>query len=196
MPSSGGEATLLVPPQGKFSTQIYAWTPDGKKIVYWWGNPIRFGLLNPETRQSTELIAHGKYDIHSAELSPDQRWLAFNTPSARQSPLWIAAYRDGRVSDEKDWIQVSADGDERPWWSSDGNLLYVVSRRDGAQCIWAQRLDSVTKRPVGKGFPVYHIHGARIKMPSTGLAYFGPAILPDGIIFGLEEKTGNVWIGE
>jgi eukaryotic-like serine/threonine-protein kinase len=197
MSSSGGESTLLIPPQGKFSTQIYAWTPDGKRIVYWWGEPIRYGLLDPQTRQSTELIAHSKYNIHGAELSPDEHWVAFNTPrSAREKPLWIAAYRNGKAADEKEWILVSRDGDVRPWWSPDGNLLYMVSQRDGAQCIWAQRLDPATKRPVGEAFAVYHIHGARVKVTSSGLAFFGPAILPDSIIFGLDEETGNVWIGD
>jgi Tol biopolymer transport system component len=196
MSSSGGESAVLVPPQGKLAAEIYAWTPDGKRIVCWSGNPIRFALLDPPTRRSAELIAHPKLDIHGAELSPDQRWVAFNTPTVRGKPLWIAAYRDGKASEEKDWIRVSEDGDDRPWWSPDGNLLYVVSRRDGAQCIWAQRLDPATKRPVGEAFAVYHIHGARVKVTSFGLAAFGPAILPDGIIFGLDEETGNVWIGE
>jgi serine/threonine protein kinase len=196
MSSSGGEVTRLVSPQGKFGTQVYAWTSDGKKIVYWWGKPIRFGLLDPETRQSTDLIASPKYDIHGAELSSDQHWVAFNTPTSRHNPLWIAAYRDGKVADEKNWIAISADGDERPWWSPNGKLLYVVSWRDGTRCIWAHRLDPITKRPVGEAFAVYHIHGARVKVTSAGLAFFGPAILPDGIIFGLDEEIGNVWIGE
>ncbi len=197
MPSGGGESTLLVPPQGKYSAQVYAWTSDGQRIVYWWGNPIRWGLLDPQTRQTTDLIAHPKYDIHGAELSPDQRWVAFNTViSGREEPLWIAAYRDGKAAGEKDWMQVSADGDERPWWSPDGNLLYMVGNRDGTKCLWAQRLDHATKRPVGEAFAVYHIHGARLKVTSAGLAAFGPAILPDGIIFSLDEQTGNVWIGE
>lgn len=197
MPSTGGESTLLIPPQGKSSTQIYAWTSDGKKIVYWSGKPTRFGLLDPQTKQLTELFGHPKYDIYSAELSPDQRWITFATTiSARQKPLWIAARRDGKVVDEKDWIRVSDDGDDRPWWSPDGNLLYMVSLRDGARCIWAQRLNPATKRPVGDAFAVYHLHGARARVPSTGLGTFGPAILPDGIIFSLEEVSGNVGILE
>jgi Tol biopolymer transport system component len=175
MPSNGGESALLIPPNGKYSAQVYSWTADSKKIVYWRGKPICFELLDPRTRQSTPLISHPKYDIHNAELSPDQRWIAFNTlVSAGQKPLWITAFRDGSVAPENEWLQLSTDGDERSWWSPNGNLLYFISSRDGAQCIWAQRLDPASKRPVGEAFAVYHIHGARIKVNFNGLAYFGP----------------------
>ncbi len=196
IPPSGGEASLLVRPQGTFSSQIYGWTPDGKRIVYWTGKPIRFALLDPETRRSTDLVAHPTYDIHGAELSPDQRWVAFNTPTGKLKPLWIASYREGKAAEEKDWILVSEDLDERPWWSPDGNLLYAVGRRDGVSCIWAFRLDPVTRRPTGEPFAVQHVHGARVKVTSRGRAYFGPAILPDGLVFSLDDESGNVWIAE
>ena len=143
VPSSGGESTLLA--EGDLSLAIYAWTPDGRKIVYWTGKPIRFALLDPVTRQTTELMAHAKYDIYGAEMSPDQGWIAFDTTLSRhEKPLWIAALRGGKIAEEQDWIRVSSDGDNRPWWSSDGNLLYTVSWRDGFLCIWAQKLDPGT----------------------------------------------------
>ena len=197
MLSRGGESSLLVPPQGKYSAQVYAWTSDGKRIVYWWGNPIRWGLLDPQTRQTTDLIAHPKYDIHGAELSPDQHWVAFNTViSGREAPLWIAAYRDGETAGEKNWIQVSADGDERPWWSPNGNLLYWISERDGFLCTWAQRLEAATKKPVGDPFAVLHFHDSRHSLATVGLATFGPAISSDRLIFALPEFTGNIWLAE
>lgn len=62
IPTSGGEATLLVPPQGKSGAQIYGWTPDGRKIVYWFGSPTRSVLLDPETRRPTDLIASPKQE--------------------------------------------------------------------------------------------------------------------------------------
>ena len=49
---------------------------------------------------------------------------------------------------------------------------------------------------MGEAFAVYHVHGARLKVTSAGLAAFGPAILPEAIIFSLDEETGNVWFGE
>lgn len=36
---------------------------------------------------------------------------------------------------------------EAPDWSPDASLLYFWSDRDGSACLWAQRLDSITKRP-------------------------------------------------
>jgi hypothetical protein len=47
---------------------------------------------------------------------------------------------------------------------------------------------------MGGPFPVYHFHTARISIPDT--QSFGPAVLPDGIIFGAREVTGNVWLVE
>ena len=39
-----------------------------------------------------------------------------------------------------------------PIWSPDGNLLYFLSERDGFRCIWGQKLDPASKRPLGAPF--------------------------------------------
>ncbi len=192
--SSGGEAELLMRTPG--SGSILGWTPDGGKILYRTGQPLRsWFLLDPKTRQSTVLLSHPKYNPHTVVLSPDQRWAVFRTSVGRREPLWITPIRDGRAAaEEKDWILLSEGLNGFAWWSPDGNLLYMLSQRDGNECIWAQRLDLKTKRPSGEAFAVYHLHGARLTLIDT--AFFGPAILPDGIIFGLGEQTGNVWLAE
>ena len=192
IPAAGGEAELMMHTTGSAGS-MYAWTPDGTKIVYWTGQPISWFLLDPKTRQSTPLISHPRYSIHNVELSPDQRWLAFRTPMGRRNPVWIAALRDGKAAEERDWIPISDDGDITSW-SPDGNLLYMLSHADGNECLWAQRLDPSTKRTMGQAFPVHHIHTARINIVNHQA--FGPAILPGGIIYGAREQTGNVWLVE
>lgn len=197
IPSGGGESELLMRIPDNSGMLIYSWTPDGKKIVYWYGTPIRFALLDPVTKQSTDFLSNPKQDIHSATFSPDQRWVAFSTPIGRKRPLWITPYRDGKAGVEKDWIQISEDGDDGVWWSPDGNLLYTINRRDGVRCIWAWRLDPVTKRPIGDSFPVFHIHGARVRIPRDASVPFStPQIVPDGLIINLADESGNVWIAE
>jgi dipeptidyl aminopeptidase/acylaminoacyl peptidase len=196
MSTRGGDAVVLLRIEGDRPT-VYGWSADGKKIVYWYGQPIRFSLLDVTTRQSATLISHPQYNIHGAELSPDQQWIAFHTPLERSHPIWIAPLRNGKAAAESEWIKVADGGVQnmRPWWSPDGNLLYSISLLDGFRCIWAQPLDRFSKRPVGQPFAVQHLHSARIR-PADGLAFFGPAILPDGIIFSLEEETANIWMTE
>jgi eukaryotic-like serine/threonine-protein kinase len=196
MSTRGGDASVLLRIRGDRPT-IYGWSADGKKIVYWHGNPIRFSLLDLTTRQSATLISHPQRDIHGAELSPDQQWVAFHTPLDRSHPLWIAPVRDGNAAGESEWVKVADSGvqNRRPWWSPDGNLLYFISLLDGFRCIWAQPLDRLSKRPAGQPFAVHHFHSARIR-PVDSLGVFGPAIVPDGIIFSLEDETANIWITE
>jgi Tol biopolymer transport system component len=198
IPAAGGEAELMMRTTGSASaSSMYGWTPDGKRIVYYTGQPASWFLLDPKTRQSTPLISlHRDSGIGNAVLSPDQRWLAFRRPAGRHNSIWVAPVRDGKVGEERDWIPVGdATGSVGVViWSPDGNLLYMLGRADGNLCLWAQRLDPSTKRTIGEPFPVHHIHTARISIRDT--REFGPAVLPAGIIFGAREETGNVWLAE
>jgi len=85
------------------------------------------------------------------------------------------------------------DGDPSAW-SPDGNLLYVLSWRDGHSCIWARHLHATTKQPVDEPFAVFHFHGTR---PS--LSYQTDRTLSAGsnkLVFGMGERTGNIWMAE
>ena len=196
IPTSGGEAQMLC---GDCGGQTFGWSPDGLKIVYWSGTPIRFSLLDIASRQKTELIGHAKYNIHGAELSPDSRWVAFHVPMGPQhEPVFVSPVKDGKAAGENEWISVSDHSvrNRRPWWSPDGRLLYFISTLDGFPCIWAQRLAPSTKHPWGEPLAVYHFHGARRTVPFDGLAWFGPAVSSDRIIFSISELTGNIWMAE
>ena len=195
MPADGGDTRNLCDDCGV----IYGWSPENQKIVYWSGNPIRFSTLDVASRQRAELIAHPKYNIHGAEYSPDGKWIAFHVPfDARREPIFVVPARAGKAGSESDWIRVIDSGvhSMRPWWSPDGTLLYFVSQLDGFPCIWAQRLDSATKRPTGLPLAVYHFHGARRSVPSQGLAPFGPGVSREQIVYSVSELTGNIWIAD
>jgi hypothetical protein len=73
-------------------------------------------------------------------------------------------------------------------------LIYFLSTAGGKQEVWAQRLEAVTKRPVGEPFRIYRPPGERYSI-QTG-AVFGPAIGPRELVFPVTEATGNIWIAE
>ena len=194
MDSTGGEARkLLDTPAG---VMMYVWSTDGKRIVYWDGNPVRFSVFDLETRKTSVLISHPTYDIHGAELSPDGKWVAFHLPRPGSEPVKIAPVRDGKAASEVEWITVTdtTGANWRPWWSPDGNLLYFVSTRDNYLCIWAQLLDPATKRPHGEPLAIYHFHAARQGLLEG--ARFGPGVGGGRIVFALGEQSGNIWMAE
>ena len=146
-------------------------------------------------KQDEDLVAP-TYDIHGAELSPDDKWVAFHLPRPGSEPVKIAPVRDGKAAAEAEWITVTdtTGANWRPWWSPDGNLLYFVSTRDNYLCIWAQPLDPATKRPHGEPLAIYHFHAARQGLLEG--ARFGPAVGGGRIVFALGEQSGNIWLAE
>ena len=131
---------------------------DGTRILYDWGIPRYIGLLEIATRQTTQLLRDPKDGLLQGRFSPDGRWICFQKapPSNGNNRLMVTPFRGAAEIPESQWIPVT-DGsswDRRPRWSPDGNLIYFNSIRDGFQCLWAQRLDPVTKRPAGETFSV------------------------------------------
>jgi Tol biopolymer transport system component len=171
------------------------WSADGRRLLYWYGNPIREAIFDLAARKRQDVVTHRKYHVYSGKMSPDDRWIAFSIADAPgSSPSFIAPVRDGGPAPESEWIPIA----NSRWlcrflWSPDGGLLYYLSRSDGFDCIWAQRLDRVTKRPLGQPFAVHHIHDVRYGLIA---GQFGAALTNDTLYFSLEERTGNLWLAE
>jgi len=171
----------------------YGWSPDSRRVLYYKEEAYR--SIDVVTRQRADVIRHEKYNLHRAQFSPDGNWLAFHMPvqaEQNRSPVFIAPLQNGVAAGESEWIQVT-DGtgsDSLAWWSPDGGMLYFLSKRDGFNCIWAQRLDKKARRPTAAPFDVAHFHGARYQVNGP---VFGPGVSSDRLVFTLSESTGNVW---
>jgi hypothetical protein len=74
-------------------------------------------------------------------------------------------------------------------------LIYNISERDGFRCVWAQRVNPVTKRPVGEQFAVFHSHDARLSL-WTGTDVTFSDVASDQIVFNMTERTGSIWMAE
>ncbi len=174
---------------------------DGKRMLYRKGDKVQqwqIALHNVDTGEETALLKHSKYGLTAARMSPDERWIVFQTViNQQQRQLFVARVENGKASDEKDWIPIT-DGsglDRNAAWSPDGDLLYFLSERDGFRCFWGQRLDPATKRPQGAAFEVQPFHQARRSLMSFGdVNAIGLSAARDKIVFAMPEVTGNVWM--
>ena len=188
------------------------WSPDGTKILYLIfegrrGPNAALGLIDIATRTQTDYIVSPTYNIARVRFSPDARWISFSAitrqPTATDvagTRVVVAPFRPGAPPREEEWISITphrAFSQDKSRWSPDGNLLYFVSDVDGFRCIWAQRLEPITKRPVGDPLEVHHSHSARRSLMNVRIPlFFELSLTADRLFFNMSETTGNIWMAE
>jgi Tol biopolymer transport system component len=185
MPGTGGAPEMVCEGCG----QLTGWSSDGKRILC---NALdgRVILLNLESRRKTTLITRTGHWLCCGRFSPDDRWITFLDGTAGRTDM--VSFRGEEPIREGASIEI-IDGDQGHW-SSDGHLVYTLSGRDGYICIWAQRLDSSTRRPAGAPFAVFHSHNARLSLSNQSENSLG--IGHDQIVFNMGERRGTIWMAE
>ena len=175
---------------------VEEWSADGTRITYLTPNdPSGVGILEVGSGHDDGWLRHAGYGIYNPRLSSDGGWIAFNARANRFAPaqLFVARVHASAVAPEKDWIEISNDADA-PAWSPAATLLYFWADRDGSPCLWAQRVDAVTKRPTGQPLSIQHFHSRGLSWKNLHLGAPDVAVVRDKIVFNLGEHTGNIWM--
>ena len=182
MPATGGAPGVVCEGCGEATD----WSRDGKRIL---GDDLggHAWVLELATRRRTDLVAT-RQGVYTGVFSFDNRWVLFGDPTTDRT--YVAPFGKLPIP-ESAWIPVVEN-----WWDWEwyGNLIYDVTDRDGFACIWAQRLDTVTRRPVGAPFAVFHAHNARVSLAYQGEVYL--SVGRDKMLFNMAERTGNIWMAE
>jgi Tol biopolymer transport system component len=174
------------------------WSRDGRYLAIRGEGAIL--LLDVATGALTPIASHATAGLFDLRFSPDDEWVTFTmNPGALRRRIVIAPFRGPALVPESEWITVvdSETLDRQATWFADGGGLYFQSDRDGFRCVWAQRLDPRTRRPLGPAFAVQHFHSMKRSI--------GPAAIPDPgaislavarglLVMSLGEMTGNIWM--
>jgi len=166
------------------------WSRDEKTLLMFGGNPYQIDVLNVASHRQTPLLKHPTYNLLYGRFSPDNRWVSF---TARTQPnrgrIAIAPVDGPKPVPESAWITIAETGsDDWANWSPDGKTLYFTSPRDGNNCLWGQRIEADSHRPVGEVFAVQHLHGR------VSFAHLGWSAAGGRIGLALAEDTGNIWM--
>jgi Tol biopolymer transport system component len=179
------------------------WSPDNRNLLFGTARtPSSIAVIDTDSGRKTELFTDPVFDLEAARFSPSGDWIAFCArDSSGTGRIFIASFDAARHEGSRSWIAVSdrSAKDLIPAWSPDGNLLYLLSEQDGFRCIWAQRLDPASKRPVGRPVAVRHFHQMRrslLQTISSPPEAVGLSIAGDRLFFSADDMTGNVWIAQ
>jgi Tol biopolymer transport system component len=166
------------------------WSRDEKAVLVFVGNPYQINVLDVASHQQTPLLEHPNYSLLYGKFSPDNHWISFTVRTEpNRAHVAIAPVDGPKPIPESAWITI-APVEAQDWanWSPDGKTLYFTSRRDGHSCLWGQRLEADSHRPVGEPFAVQHFHG-RVSYQQEGWSAAGGRIA-----LVLHEDIGNIWI--
>ena len=166
------------------------WSRDEKTLLMFGGNPYQINVLDVASHRQTPLLKHPTYNLLYGRFSPDNQWVSFTARiSANRARIAIAPVDGPKPVPESAWITIAeARPDDWANWSPDGETLYFTSPRDGYNCLWGQRIEAGSHRPVGEVFAVQHLHG-RVSFGHVGWSAAGGRI---GL--ALFEATGNIWM--
>lgn len=152
------------------------------------------------TKQEREFLTDPNHAVYHAFLSPDNRWVVFKRwINWTKSQILIAPVNNRQAAPEPEWIPVT-DGrfsDDKPQFAPDGNSVYFTSDRDGYLCIWVQRLDPVTRHPVGAVAPYAHFHNS---MGRDAVSFAETqrmadlTVAADKILINLPQRRSDIWI--
>lgn len=104
-----------------------SFTTDGQTLIY---HTSSFGYdmwsltLNQENQVSRPLSAHPDYRETNGVLSPNERWIAYETDESGQLEIYVSPFP--AVDSER--IQISKNGGSRPRWSLDGKEIYYIKQ--------------------------------------------------------------------
>ena len=129
-------------------------------------------------------LAAEEYDEKAAALSPDGRWLAYESTETGTDEIYVRPFPD--VDDGK-W-QISTGGGIGPRWSHDGTELFYIN---GDREMTAARISGDTgSLSVGARIPLFNVDERAISITSNWATY---DVAPDGRFlmhqFDIDEET-------
>jgi Tol biopolymer transport system component/DNA-binding winged helix-turn-helix (wHTH) protein len=165
------------------------WSSDEGSILVFGGSPYQIELLNLLSHKRTPAVRHDRYSLLYGRFSPDHRWISFTVRmSSNLAKIAIAPLSRTSPAPQEDWIFIADVAlDDYANWSPDGKTVYFSSPKDGNSCLWAQRIDPITGRLVGKEFAIQHLHG------QTTFGHGGWMMTAGQIGLALVDTTSNVW---
>jgi serine/threonine-protein kinase len=101
-------------------------TPDGKSLVFRKAsntNNALFVLPLEPKGEALVLIADPKFSEYNGEVSPDGRWIAYDSNESGRAEVYVRPFP---AVDSGRW-QISSEGGTDPVWSRSGRELFFVT---------------------------------------------------------------------
>jgi Tol biopolymer transport system component len=120
-----GQSSLIFPRGAANVLWLEDWAPDGSSVVYrTTANRDAWQLLQGQSDPGR--LTKATEPIEQVQLSPDKKWIAYNTAESGRSEVYISSVPFGGER-----RQLSTAGGVQPTWRADGRELYYLGLDGG-----------------------------------------------------------------
>jgi serine/threonine-protein kinase len=179
---SGEAERLTTNNNSQFPT---ATTPDGHVVFFEAVPTTGLDLLQVAlggTHQVTAL-QQTKFDEKNGAVSPDGRWLAYDSNRSGSFEIYVRPFPDGGSQ-----VQVSTAGGTRPLWAAKGKELFYVGADNSAELSLWQVPVQVSGATWNAGAPMKLFSGHYLSTGTSGRTY---DVSPDGQQFLMIKAPGT-----
>ena len=167
--------------ESKNALRPYAFTPDGRQLVFLEIDEEQrrnLGVLSLEG--SPEPLLSTEFDERNGEISPDGRWLAYQSNASGQHEIYVRPFPN--VEDGQ-WL-ISNGGGTRPLWAPEGRELFYLASGPRLMAVGVQTEPSFAPGNAEEVFGGYYAPIGR----AFGRTY---DISPDGERFLMIKESGS-----
>jgi serine/threonine-protein kinase len=128
---------------------------DGSRLAYSvltetsnvWSLPIPTDAESPVSIRAAEPVTSGNQVIEYMAISPDGRWLAFDSDRTGTADIWRQPLGGG----EPEQLTTEATGEFWPNWSPDGREIVFHAFQDGRRHLFVMAADGRERRQITDG---------------------------------------------
>ena len=110
-----------------------SFTPDGTRLLVDTplSSPFDIGMVTLGSERREDILLGTKFSEAGASVSPDGRWMAYESDETGRTEVYVAPFPDVAASKQ----QVSTGGGSRPLWSTNGRELFYYAAPDAIMAV-------------------------------------------------------------
>ena len=204
---TGAEKQLTTPvPEADSQEVAYGWSPDGAFVVSSTTRFTRGGIAivllpvssAPAAETRPRIITESSEGgIWNTGMSPDKKWICFQAVKGEVSRVAVVRASANRAS-RSEWIWLTSDEgwSDKPRWSTDGHIIYYISRRGGIFNVWGLGFNSTTGSAVGAPFQITDFDGLSGQMIPADVGDVELGVSGRRLAIPIIQPTGGIWMLE
>jgi serine/threonine protein kinase/Tol biopolymer transport system component len=175
--------------------EVHGFLSDNRRVLAIQDDTHALVLYDVVSGSMENIVQVSEGRLGRPHASPDDEWLAYtwSREAGTETFLTVLNPRHAQSPDSSIEIDEPTTTGRPAGWALDSRVVYLLLDTDGFRCVWGQRIDPASGRPVGTPFAVRHFHSGTASNQGGFGTSFGDANTAKGFMYEDRTYVGNLW---